>query len=167
MKKLLLISSIFIAFFACKKDTNLRTSSTYGQAIDSMHLSYNHTYVFHFFRTTDSGQVHDSDRLLFHTNGTVTEISNRFDSGSYTFPDSLIYAVNTSFDFNIMWNNIPNALLFNFYPLHDSAKGFLLHDYLNTCVVSVFNTRGSTGLNQILVTPTLADSTAKVTGYVK
>ncbi|MBC7554027.1 MAG: hypothetical protein H7257_08610 [Taibaiella sp.] len=167
MKKLLLISGIFVAFFACKKEDKLRQTSSYGQAIDSMNLSYEKTYIFHFNRNTPGGMVHDSDRILFHTNGTVTEVSNRFDSSSYTFPDSLVYAVNTSFDYNISWNNIPNALLFNFYPLHDSVRGFLLHDYLNTCAVSVFTSRGSTGPNQIKVTPTLADSTVTVTGYIK
>ena len=167
MKKLLLVGSLFIAFFACTKEDKTRHISSYGQAIDSMHLSYNKAYIFYFDRSTFAGTVRDSDRVIFRSNGTISEVSHKFDSGSYTYPDTFTYAVNTSFDYDVDFNNIPNTLLFNFYPADDSIRGFLLHDYLRNAVVSVFRSKGSTGFSNIKVTPTIPDSIAIVSGFVK
>jgi hypothetical protein len=132
-----------------------------------MHLTYNKAYIFYFDRSTAAGTIRDSDRVIFRANGTVSEVSHRFDSGSYTYPDTFTYAVNTSFDYDIDFENIPHTLLFNFYPSDDSLRGFLLHDYLRNGVVSVFRSRGATGNSNLKVTPTITDSTALVTGFVK
>ena len=168
MKKLLLLSCLFVAFFACKKD-NTRKISGYGLAIDSMHLSYDHTYFFFFQRTATPGGVTiiDSDRVLFRANGTITEVSSYFDSASYTFPDSINFPVNTSFDYNINWNQIPAACVFTFNPVHDSTRGFLFHDYLNSDVVYLYRTTNKASQTQIRVTHALPDSTSYVDGFVK
>ena len=170
MKKILLLSCLFIAFFSCKKDKTRKVSG-YGQAIDSMQLSYNHTYLFFFQRTATAGgaTITDSDRIIFLPNGTITEVSKRFDSASYTFPDSINFPVNTSFDNNINWNQIPQALVFAFNPIHDSVRGYLFHDYLNTDIVTIFRSHANsaTDPNHILVTHALPDSTSYVTGYIK
>ncbi len=168
MKKLLLLSCLFISFFACKKEDNIRTASVYGQAIDSMHLSYNHTYMFFFQRTVGGVSTIDSDRVLFRSNGTISEVSSRYDIASHTYPDTLNYSINTSFDYNINWSQIPNALVFSFYPIHDSVRGFLLHDYLNSSVVTLYRIKYDPSTqNSIKVTNAVPDSTAYVWGYVK
>lgn len=168
MKKLLFLGCIITGLFACSKTDKTRTVSNFNKGVEALHFQYDKTYILHFWRTAVNGNVtHDSDRVLFHSNGTVSEIGHRFDSSSYTFPDTFVYTVNASFDYNINWNNIPSAMVLNFYPTADTPRGFLMHDYLNTCVVSLFNTVGNTGDNQLLVTPTLADTTAKIGGYTK
>ncbi len=165
MKKLLILCSLFIVFFSCKKD-NKRDTSSYGQAVEGLSLSYNHAYIFFFIRNN----VIDSDRVIFHQNGTITEVSNRFDSGSYSYPDSLTYTVNTSFDNGIIWNNIPGTMLMSFYPIYEAinpSKHFLLHDYLNNEVVELYKTKGSFALPSILNINTAEDSVYTITGFLK
>ncbi|NDC40717.1 MAG: hypothetical protein EBZ77_04070 [Chitinophagia bacterium] len=166
MKKLLLLSLLLLTFFACKKEDNKEVTS-YSKAVEGMGYRYNKAYVFYLDRSTINGTVRDSDFVIFRSNGSITEVGNRFDSGSYVYPDTLTYVVNTSFNSGIFWNNNPNINLMNLYPLYDGVRGFLLHDYLNTSVVSLYRPVGSSALNAILVTPTLTDSVAKVTGFVK
>ncbi len=166
MKKLLLLSSLFVVFFACKKDDKTRHISNYGQAVDSMNFVFNKTYIFYFDRSTAAGTRRDSDRVIFRANGTISEVANRFDSGSYTYPDTLTFPVNTSFDYDVNFQNMPNQSLFNFYPIADSIRGYLLHDYLNNAVVSVFRTRGTNGTANLKVVPTIADSTSSVVGFI-
>lgn len=168
MKKILLLCCLFSAFFACKKADNVRTVSGYGQAIDSMKLSYNQTYLFFFERTISGVTTVDSDRVLFRSNGTVTEVKNRYDILSHTYPDTMTYAINTSFDYNINWAQIPNALVFSLYPIHDSIRGYLLHDYLNTDVVCVYRTiHDDLVNNKLKVIHALPDSGSYVIGYIK
>ncbi len=168
MKKILLLCCLFSAFFACKKEDNTRTVSGYGQAIDSMYLSYNHTYLFFFERTVGGVTTVDSDRVLFRSNGTVSEVRNYYDILSHTYPDTITYTINTSFDYNINWSQVPNALLFSAYPIHDSVRGYLLHDYLNNDVVCMYRTLNDvTSNNQIKVIHALPDSTSYVFGYIK
>ncbi len=168
MKKILLLCCLFSAFLACKKADNTRTVSGYGQAIDSMNLSYNKTYLFFFERTVGGVTTVDSDRVLFRSNGTVSEVKNRYDFLSHTYPDTITYAINTSFDYNINWAQVPNALVFSAYPIHDSVRGYLLHDFLNTDVVILFRTTADRAANnEIRVIHALPDSASYVFGYVK
>jgi hypothetical protein len=167
MKKLLVLACLFVALFSCKKEDSSRQVTNYSKAVEGMGFKYNRAYVFYFDRETISGSVRDSDFVIFRANGQITEVANRFDSGSFVFPDTLTYIVNTSYDYGIYWNLSPNTMLFNMYPLYDNVKGFLLHDYLNTSVVSVFRPAGSSEINNIKVTPTMSDSIAKVTGFVR
>ena len=166
MRKLLLLSCLFIAFFACKKDT-IRTATSYGTALDSMNLSYNKTYIFYFQRTASGVTTLDSDRVVFNSNGTVTEVAKRFDSSNYTYPDSVNFPVNTSFDYGINWNQIPDALVFTFNPVRDSVRGYVFHDYLNTDVVTLYKTKSASSTIQILVTHALPDSASYVSGWVR
>ena len=162
MKKIFLVFALFMAFFACKKDPGA-TTFTYNQAIDSLHLTYNHGYTIHFTRNG----INDSDFVIFHSNGTVSEVSHYFDYGSYTYPDTMTYAVTTSFDYNITWNQIPNALVMTFYPIKDTIKGYLMHDYLNTDVMYLYQSLNNRTSYQIKWTPTLPDTTSVTTGVLK
>ncbi len=166
MKKILLLCSLFFIFFACKK-SDKRESSSYGQACDAMHFTFDKPYTFFFQRNNRQ----DSDFVIFHANGSVSEVSNRFDSGSYTFPDTLVYTLNTSFDNGIFWNNIPNVQLFTLYPLpYESlvpGKRFLLHDYLLNEVIFLYKGTVSGGRPYISSAQTVEDSVFAITGYVK
>ena len=165
MKKFILAACILLAFFSCNKSTDTRPTSSFGQGVAGLGFNYNKAHIFYFVR---SG-IRDSDFVIFHPNGSVTEVSNRFDSGSYLYPDSLTYVVNTSYDNNITWENLTGIDLFAFYPIYDSlrtGKHFLLHDYLVNEVVNLYRNNGNQSPN-IQVTPTLADSTASVTGWAK
>lgn len=134
-----------------------------------MRFEYNKPYLFFFERTIGSVTTIDSDRVLFRANGTVTEVANRYDPLSNTYPDSLTYTVNTSFDYNITWGQVPNALVFSFYPIRDSVRGYLLHDYLNTSVVAAYRVKDDrTSPNtSFWVTHAVSDSTSWVRGYFK
>jgi hypothetical protein len=166
MRKLLILSCALSLLFACKKDTK-RPAANYNQAVEGMGFSYNKAYTFYFERSSAAGFTRDSDFVIFRSNGAVTEVSNRFDSGSFVFPDTITYVVNASYDANIYWNLYPNVTLFSMYPLYGNAKGFLLHDYLNTSVVSLFKSSGIGSKTQIKVFPTLKDSVATVTGFIQ
>lgn len=169
MRKLLVLSCLFFGLWSCKKSDDTRVVSNYGKAIDSMGLAYNQTYLFFFERSNGSVTTIDSDRVIFRSNGTVTEVANRYDPLSNTYPDTLTYTVNTSFDYNINWSQIPNALVFSFYPIHDSVRGYLLHDYLNNSVVSAYRIKDdhSTLQTNFIVTHAVSDSSSYVTGYYK
>ena len=166
---LALISAICL-FAACKKDKN-RTAGTYGQGIDSMKIAYNRTYILYINRNFAGISKSDSDRIIFNPNGSITEISNRFDSSSYTFPDTISFSVNTSFDNGIYWNQISGAMVLNFYPSHDTAvtgKHFLFYDYLRNGTVSLFRSAGYSGKNTLVqVTHSLPDSVSIVNGYIQ
>lgn len=170
MKKLLLFALLSTAFFACKKDKT-RTVGSYGQGIDSLGLRYNKTYIISLSRTVGGATVTDTDRVIFNANGSVTEISNRFDRSSYTYPDTLTFPINTSFDYGIYWNQIPGAIVLNFYPTYDSVrvnKQFLLHDYITRSTLSIYKSTGFTGdYPMIKVTHTATDSTSEVIGLIK
>jgi len=165
MKRIIVSVCILMSFFACKKSDSTRPTSSYGQGVTGMSFTYNKAYIFFFQRAG----IRDSDRVIFHPNGTVTEVSHRFDSSSYTYPDSLTFTVNTSYDAGIVWENVPNVNLFTFYPIFLApipGKTFLLHDYLRTDVINIYKTSG-TNYSIMEVTPTMpADSTVHVDGYV-
>lgn len=168
MKKLLLSACLLAVFFSCTKTDTSRPTSSFGQGVSGMNFTYNKGYTFFFDRP---GGIKDSDFVIFHSNGSVTEVSSFFDSGSYTYPDSVTYVVNTSYDQNIVWQNISGVNLFTFYPIYDSLRhdtlghhiNYFLHDYLISDVVSVYKAGGYALLQ---VTPTLGDSTSGVTGSV-
>ena len=164
MKRILLACALFVGLFSCKKDSTPHVYN-YTQAIDSLHISYNHAYTLFFQR--NSGAL-DSDFIIFHPNGTVSEISNFYDWGSHTFPDTMTYTVNTSFDYAVNWNQIPDALVFTFYPIRDSIRGYRLHDYLNTEIMYLYQSKSYTSSYLTKFLPTQpSDSTAVVTGYMK
>lgn len=168
MKKLLVLSCALLTLFACKKSDDTRSATVYGKGIEDMGLAYNHTYLFYFNRTIGGVTTVDSDRVLFRSNGTVSEVANVYDILSHTYPDTLTFAVNTSFDNGITWNQIPNAQVFSFYPVHDSTRGYLLHDYLNSGVVSIFKVKGDNTSNiQLRVVHASSDSASYVDGYLK
>ena len=169
MKKVLLICSLFITFFACKKD-NTNHVTSYGVAVDSLHLTFGHSYQIFFERTQGGVTGTDSGHVIFNANGTVTEISPVFDSSSFTYPDTFIYAVNTSFVYGENWNNLPNAIVWTFNPNYDTMQPhrYLLHDYLRTELVAFYRTEAYvTGNTLIKVTPSLSDTTSVVVGYIK
>ncbi len=168
MKRSLLVLCLVTVFFSCKKTDDTRTEAVYSKAVPSMGFAYNKTYMFYFQRTVGGVSTLDSDRVLFRANGTVTEVSHRYDITSHTYPDSLTYVVNASFDDNINWMQIPSAQVFSFYPIHDSVRGFLLHDYLNNSVVTLARVRYDNASDkQLNVIHALPDSTSYVDGYVK
>lgn len=168
MKKILLVCCLFATFLACKKETNTRVGTVYGQAIDSMRLSYNHTYLFFFERTSGSVTTLDSDRVLFRSNGTISEVANHYDLLSHTYPDTINYAVNTSFDNDITLYQVPKASVFTFFPLHEARSGYLLHDFLITDVVSVYRSKDNDKANNLFkVIHASQDSNSVVTGYIK
>lgn len=169
MKKLLLLSCLFVGLWSCKKNDDTRVESNYNKAIDSMGLVYNQPYLFFFERTVGSVTTIDSNRVVFRSNGTITEVANHYDPLSNTYPDSLTYRINTSFDYNINWGQIPNALVFSFYPLHDSVRGYLLHDYLNNSVVAAYRIKDDHASPNTMfkVIHAVSDSTSYVFGYFK
>lgn len=168
MKKLLLSLCLVAGFFSCKKSDDTRTETVYGKAVQSMGFAYNKTYLFYFERTVGGVTTVDSDRVLFRSNGTITEVSHYYDITSHTYPDSLTYAVNTSFDDNINWMQIPNAQVLSFYPIHDTVRGYLLHDYLNNSVVTLSRVRyDNASYKQLNVIHAVSDSSSYVVGYVK
>lgn len=167
MKRILLISCLFVAFFSCKKD-DTRTATVYSKAIEDMGLTYNKTYIFYVERNNGTVTTVDSDRVLFRSNGTVSEVSSYYDWTSHTYPDTLNYAVNTSFDNGINWMQIPDAQVFSFYPVHDTVKGYLMHDFLNTGVVAFYKIKGDASTGALFrVIQASSDSTAYVSGYLK
>ncbi len=164
MKKIFLAAFLLVSFFACKKTDTARPTSSYGQGVSGLGFSYTRSFTFYFYRNF----VKDSDFVIFHPNGTITEVSNRFDSGSYTYPDSLTYTVNAGYDENVTWINIPNVNLLTLYPIFDSVryhKSFPLHDYLATEVVSIYKSGGMPHAS-FQVTPVRSDSTFGITGVI-
>jgi TRAP-type uncharacterized transport system substrate-binding protein len=164
MRNLALLGVLLVVLFSCNKD-NTRQVSNFGVAIDSMHLNYNQSYVIRMYRNG----VLDSDFVIFHPNSTVTEISNRFDSSSYTFPDTTIYTVNTSFDYNKNWALVPGANLFAFYPINDTvnhAHHYVLHDYITSEVVYLYNSINANKVVNIKTSPVRSDS-VEVDGTLK
>lgn len=170
MKKLVLFSFLLVSLYSCQKDKTRQTQS-YGQGVEGLGLSYNKAYILFFDRQVGGVTRSDSDRVIFYPNGTVTEISNYFDSGSYVFRDSINYPVNTSFSSGIYYNNIADVSLFTIYPDFDTtryARRFLLRDYLRASTVNLYRAKGNTaGLRYIQVTHSASDSVSVVTGRVE
>ncbi len=164
MRNILLIILSVAVFASCTKKDDTRPTSSYAQGVSGMGYKYNKGLL---FRVSRNGVV-DSGYIIFHTNGTVTEVSGKFDSSSYTFPDSLTYTLNTSYDGSIVWQNIPSGNVFCMYPTYDTStygKHFILHEYLRDEVV-IATKAGSFNYTALQFTPTKADSTAAMWGAI-
>lgn len=157
--------------FSCQKTPQTHIFN-FSQAIDSMQLAYNHGYTLYVQRNNGGSITTDSDFVIFHQDGTISEIANVYSLASHTYPDTLTFKANTSYDDKIMWDQVPNSLVFGFYPIYDTVKGYLMHDYLNHEIMYLYqgnNYHAQTLMKCLPATlpNTTPDSTAVITGYLK
>ncbi len=144
MKKIVLPLVLLVAMYgmiACNKQDDTRTTSTLGVGIGAMGLSFNKVYPLYIMKDSAGNTYRDSTFLIFRSNGSLTEVKYVFDSGSYTYPDSLTYVVNPSFVQGVTWNHIPNVQLLTIYPTYDTNKKtivFPVFEYLRKGTVNMY-----------------------------
>lgn len=121
---LVCILGLFLLLVSCEKEKKdepvvRNYPKTYAEALDSMQIRYEKKYLY-------KGGVANKDTIIFHADGTITEINPTPPAESLTFRPQ------NSGDYCFVFQSYPiKDIAVRFYPINDTlTKKFVLHDYL-------------------------------------